>query len=62
MEATGNASGGRCQFPTDAQQFRRSIVTDLTELVEDVVDGGGAERISPIQKNHAQVGQKPAQA
>ena len=38
MQASGNAAGSSRQFPTDAQQFRRRIVTDFTELVENAVD------------------------
>ena len=38
MEASGDASCGMCQFPTDAEQFRRGIVAYLSELVENVVD------------------------
>ena len=38
MQASGDAAGGSRQFPTDTQQFRRRIVTDFTELVENAVD------------------------
>lgn len=40
VQAARDTSGGRRKFPSDAQQFRGSIVLYFSELVENAVNAG----------------------